>query len=142
MCTEPTYSSKFAMPVSREGHDAISRNRRQAEGSKAPADLEAITCKEDWRLGRDGKSLSRTFADKEHAHDEDHDHRNVQPDIHEILIELSFSHVRQVAQFSTGRKDTPGAGDNADGKIRLQIQDFSLQESDDRAEQLEENDDE
>ena len=70
--------------------------------------------------------LRRAFTDQEHADNQYHDDRHIQADVHQVLIELGISHVRDVGQLRAGSQNPSCTGDDADGQVRLQIQHLRL----------------
>ena len=105
-----------------------------AGGGKKAASVAAAVV-----LRRHDQRLRWTFPHEEDADHEDHNDRDVQADVHEVLEELRFRHVDLMGQLRTGRKHAPRAGDNADRQIGLEVEHLGLEESDHGPKQLEQN---
>ena len=79
------------------------------------------------------------LANQEHGNDQDHDHADIDPDIHEIPIKLFVCDFGKVRQFRAGGQHAPGARNDADRKVGFQFQNFGLQKSYDGPKQFQEN---
>ena len=87
-------------------------------------------------LRRDDRNRARPFAKQKDRNNQHHDHHDIQPDIHQVLIKLLRRYLGKVRQLGAGRENPPGAGDDADGKVRFQFQHFGLKKPHDGAKEL------